>query len=311
MPWQKLGHVFSPAADRPWNVSHAQVPVVDSSDPQRWRIYYGTRDGQSRTHPSYIEVEAGNPTRVLYVHPEPILPLGDIGTFDDCGVMPSWLVDLAGRKYLYYIGWTVRSTVPYHNSIGLAVSDDGGRSFRKYSAGPLFSPTTIEPYFTGTSCVLVEDGTWKNWYLSCTKWEVIDGHPEPFYNIKYAESSDGIHWVRDGTVAIDYASREEGGLVKASVIRAADGYRMWYAHRRARNYRTLSACSYRIGYAESADGVSWRRLDHRAGIDVSADGWDSQMLCYPHVIDHGGELFLIYNGNGFGRTGFGAARWVE
>ncbi len=311
MPWQKLGHVFCPAAEQGWNVSHAQVPVVDASGESRWRIYYGTRDGESRTHTSFIEVQAGNPTRVLYVHPEPILPLGEIGTFDDCGVMPSWVVDYDQRKYLYYIGWTVRNTVPYHNSIGLAVSEDGGRTFRKYSTGPIFSPTVVEPYFTGTSCVLVEGGTWKNWYLSCTKWEVIDGRPEPFYNIKYAESSDGINWVREGTVAIDYASADEGGLVKASVLRDLNGYRMWYSHRHARNYRTDPARSYRIGYAESADGIQWRRLDGRAGIDVSSDGWDAQMLCYPHVIDHSGQLFMIYNGNGFGRTGFGAARWVD
>jgi len=311
MSWRKLGHVFSPAGDADWNVSHAQVPVVDTGHAGRWRIYYGTRDRDNRTHTSYIDVEAGNPRHVLYVHPKPILPLGEIGTFDDCGVMPSWILERDGRKYLYYIGWTVRNTVPYHNSIGLAVSDDGGDTFRKFAPGPLFSPTPVEPYFTGTSCVIVDRGVWKNWYLSCTRWERIDGQPEPFYNIKYAESADGIHWSRDGTVAIDYESEEEGGLVKASVLTSPDGYRMWYAHRKARRYRTDPACSYRIGYAESADGIRWERQDARAGIDVSADGWDSQMLCYPHVFEHAGRRFLIYNGNGFGRSGFGAAVWED
>ena len=119
---------------------------------------------------SYIDVEAGNPANVLYEHDAPVLDLGRLGTFDDCGVMPSWILDSDGKKYLYYIGWTVRNTIPYHNSIGLAISRDGGRTFERFSEGPLFGETYLEPFFTGTSCVLVERGIWKNWYLSCTGW---------------------------------------------------------------------------------------------------------------------------------------------
>src|SRR5205807_2257401 len=114
---------------------------------------------------SFVEVEAGNPRNTLYEHSEPILPLGRLGTFDDSGIMPSWIVNNGNEKYLYYIGWMVRRTVPFHNSIGLAISKDGGRSFKRFSEGPLFGSTHREPYFSGTSCVLVEDGVWKNWYL--------------------------------------------------------------------------------------------------------------------------------------------------
>jgi hypothetical protein len=283
--------------------------VVDASSGERWRIYFASRDGQQRSHTSYIEVQAGEPRNILYVHDRPILEPGRIGTFDDCGVMPSWIVGVDGVKYLYYIGWTVRNTIPYHNSIGLAISEDGGRSFHRYAEGPLFSPTPSEPYFTGTSCVLRDGGIWKNWYLSCTKWEIIDGRPEPFYHIKYAESQDAVQWVRSGTVAIEFASQEEGGIAKASVLRDGAGYKMWYCHRQGSRYREDRARSYRIGYAESEDGIHWQRHDDRVGIDVSESGWDSEMICYPHVIDVKSEKFLLYNGNGFGRSGFGCARW--
>ena len=311
MAWRKLGFIYAPAGDQEWNQSHAQVPTVDASDEHRWRIYFATRDCQNRSYTTYLEVEAGNPTRVLYVHDRPILPIGRIGTFDDCGVMPSWIVEHQGRKFLYYIGWTVRNTIPYHNSIGLAISDDGGESYKKYSEGPLFGPTPAEPYFTGTSCVLINNGVWKNWYLSCTKWEVIDGRAEPFYHLKYAESGNGIDWRREGTVAIDYASEDEGGIVKASVLREVDRSGMWYSYRKAHGYRNDRTRSYRIGYAESLDGLRWVRQDERAQIEPSADGWDSEMLAYPHVITHASGKYLFYNGNGFGRSGFGCARWEE
>lgn len=311
MRWVKRGLIYRPGGEYHWNKSHAAVPVVDMTLGKRWRIYYAARDDQNKSYTSFIEVEAANPSHVLYEHEEPILPLGRLGTFDDCGIMPSWIIDSGTEKYLYYIGWTMRQTVPFHNSIGLARSKDGGRTFVKFADGPLFGPTPGEPYFTGTSCVLREDGLWKNWYLSCTKWDVIHGRPEPFYHLKYAESPDGITWRRDGVVAIDFKSKDEAGIVKASVLKATDGYQMWYSYRNASNYRTTRENSYRIGYAESADGIHWNRMDDQAGIGVSNEGWDSEMIEYPHVIKAGDCHYLFYNGNGFGRSGFGYATSTE
>lgn len=303
----KQGVVYKPYEDKEWAKTHAQVPTIDVVDEKTWRVYYATRDTENRSRISYIDVEAGNPERVLYVHDQPVLSLGRLGTFDDCGVMPSWIVTHNGLKYLYYIGWTVRNTIPYHNSVGVAVSRDGGRTFSRLSEGPLLGTTFSEPFFTGTSCVLVEDGLWRMWYLSCTKWEIHEGKPEPYYHIKYAESQDGIHWVREGTVAIDYTSEAEGGIVKASVLKENGKYKMWYSYRASHGYRKDVSKSYRIGYAESQDGKRWTRMDHEAGIDVSENGWDSEMLAYPHVVLHGNTKFMFYNGNGFGRSGFGYA----
>jgi len=309
MPWVKRGLVYAPNGQYEWNQTHAQVPVVDIVDEEVWRIYYASRDARGKSHTSYIEVEAGNPKHILYEHDAPILSLGSMGTFDDSGIVPSWIVTAGRCKYLYYIGWTLKVTVPYHNSIGLAVSNDGGKTFRKYGEGPLFDSTLLEPLFTASSCVLVEDGVWKNWYLSCTKWEVISGKPEPFYHIKYAESPDGIHWERKGIVAIDYKSKDEGGLARPSILKEHRRYKAWYCYRGAENYRTDITKTYRIGYAESADGIHWTRMDDAAGIDVSDDGWDSQMIAYPHVVQCRDTKYMFYNGNGFGATGFGYATY--
>lgn len=307
MNWQKQGHIFSPRKDKSWNQSHASVPTVDVIDENIWRIYYATRDETNRSHISYIEVEAGNPGNIIYEHAEPIMAPGILGRFDDSGVMPSWIITVGKMKYLYYIGWTVRQTIPYHNAIGLAISKDGGKNFERFAAGPLFGSTWQEPYFTGTSCVLLEDDVWKNWYMSCTKWEVFNGQPEPFYHIKYAESPDGINWQRKGLVAIDYATEAEGGIVRASVLKESGTYKMWYAYRNGHDYRKNRQNSYRIGYAESANGIAWTRKDNLVGIDVSESGWDSGMICYPCVVVHKGRKYMFYNGNTFGKNGFGYA----
>jgi len=305
--WAKKGLVYKPTGQHWWSRTHASVPTVDATDQKIWRIYFGTRDDMNRNRISYIDVEAGNPLNVLYEHKDPVLDLGRLGAFDDCGVMPSWILNHEGTKYLYYIGWTVRNTIPYHNSVGLAISRDDGHTFERFSDGPLFGETHLEPFFTGTSCVLIEEGLWKNWYLSCTGWANVGGKAEPRYHIKYAESRDGINWDRQGVVAIDYKSTSEAGLVRASVLKEGDLYRMWYSYRGGIDYRTNLKTSYRIGYAESKDGISWKRMDDTAGIDVSLDGWDSEMIEYPHVIRHCDKKYIFYNGNKFGHSGFGYA----
>lgn len=307
MKWVKRGLIFHVNQNHEWMQTHASVPTVDKVNDDLLRIYFGTRDSKNRNYTAYIEVEADNPKNILYVHDEPVLSPGSLGTFDDCGAMPSWLVNYEGKKYLYYIGWNVRNTISYHNSIGLAISEDGGVSFKKYSEGPLIDRNHIEPYFCAAPCVIIENGLWRMWYLSCVKWVIFDGKPEPYYHIKYAESKDGIHWVRNGIVSIDFKDDNECGIVRPSVIKENEVYKMWYSYRNLENYRTDSKNGYRIGYAESSDGINWKRKDEEVGIDVSKDGWDSLMIEYPYVYDHKDKRYMIYNGNTFGKSGFGYA----
>jgi len=145
------------------------------------------------------------------------------------------------------------------------------------------------------------------WYLSCVKWEAYDGKPEPYYHMKYAESQDGINWNRQGIVCIDFKSSDEAGIVSPSLMKENGDYRMWYSYRGVKDYRTSKEHSYRIGYAESFDGIDWTRKDEVVGIDVSQNGWDSVMVAYPCVYEHKGRKYMLYNGDGFGRSGFGYA----
>jgi len=307
MKWQKMGRIYEPVGQDDWRLSHAQVPIVDKVDEAVLRIYFGTRDSANRTVTTYIEVEADNPQEILYIHDRPVLGLGELGCFDDSGAMPSWIVNRDDGKYLYYIGWNTGQTVSYRNAIGLAISRDKGQTFTRLYKGPIVDRSMTEPQFCAAPCVIVENGLWRMWYLSCVKWEIYKNHPEPFYHIKYAEATDGIHWRRDGIVAIDFKSPDEAGIVRSSVLKEEGLYKMWYSYRTYQDYRTDRSKGYRIGYAESNDGIQWTRRDEAVGIDVSATGWDSEMIAYPYVYQHKGKTCMLYNGNGFGRAGFGYA----
>jgi hypothetical protein len=306
MPWIRQGLIFAADQRYPWMASHAQCPVADPTGDGRLRIYFATRDSQNRSVATYIEVASADPGNVIYVHDRPVLGLGALGCFDDSGVIPSWIVSHAGLKYLYYIGINVGTTVPYRNAIGLAVSSDGGESFSRMYSGPVLDRFASEPHLCTTPCVLVENGKWKMWYGAGTEWRVMENKAEPFYNIRYTESSDGVIWQRPGRLAIDL-NPQQGGIGRPSVVREKDRYRMWFSARGASDYRTNKAHSYRIGYAESADGETWSRKDELAGIGLADEGWDSEMLAYPYVYQWRESLYMVYNGNGFGRSGFGYA----
>lgn len=298
MQWKKLGRIIEPRMDIPWMRTHAMVPTAEHVAGDIFRIYCSGRDIQNRSLVGYVDVNLGNPTTILKYSDHPALGLGELGCFDDNGVTPSWIIRRDGKKYLYYIGWKPRSTTRMSVVAGLAVSDDDGENFSRVSRAPILRQTDREPFSILTApCVMHDNDIWKMWYVSGEKWHTPD---LPRYNIKYAESVDGILWDQKGVVCIEAAAESETALARPCVRQENSIYKMWYSTKPDGEW-------YRIGYAESADGIEWTRMDEKAGIDVSDSGWDSEMVEYPFVFDHRGGKYMLYNGNGYGTTGIGLA----
>jgi predicted GH43/DUF377 family glycosyl hydrolase len=295
--WIKQGLIFEPPANLPWARTHAALPVADSTD-GRVRIYFSSRDDKGRAQIGFFEIELQDSTKILRVSEQPVIGLGPPGAFDDSGVTTSCVVTHRGRKYHYYSGWSLGVTVPFYFYVGLAISDDGGVTYRKVSSAPILERSDVDPYLTASPFVLIEGSVWRMWYVSGTGWELRDGQAQHYYHIKYAESADGIRWERNGRVCIDYRAKEEYAIARPSVLKDGGLYKMWYSHRGE---------SYRLGYAESSDGLNWTRKDDECGLEVSEDGWDSEMIAYPFVFDYRGERYMLYNGNGYGKTGVGLA----
>lgn len=296
MRWRKHGLLVPAPPPVDWAASHAMVPIVDRRD-SGFLLYFTARDERGRSHVgrAVLNLETGD----VGAYEGPLLGPGALGAFDDNGAMASCLVRDGTRELLYYIGWSLGVTVPFYTFVGCAVSEDGGRTFARVSAAPILPRSATDPYLTTAPWVLVEGGTWRMWYAAGTGWDEVGARPLHRYHIRHAESEDGLEWRRDGRVCIDYRDEREYALTRPCVVRDGTTYRMWYSRRGE---------SYRIGYAESDDGLTWRRLDDRVGIDVSDDGWDSEMLEYPFVLDVGDRRVLLYNGNGYGATGIG---WAE
>lgn len=306
--WGKKGRIFVTDKSFEWSQTHATLPTPYLIDENTLRIFYTSRDIEQKSRISYIDVNPSNPQEIFLINKTPILELGELGTFDDRGMTSSFLLKINEKLYFYYNGYNIGSIARYRIAIGLAINDNINSEFKKISNGPIMDRSIEDPCGCATPCIIFEDGIYKMWYSSFVKWELIDGDAEPYYRIAYAESEDAIHWKSINNACIDFCN-DEGGIVRPTVIKLDNIYYMWFSVRKNTAYRNIKENTYRIGFASSINGIDWNRMDDKSGIELSESGWDSEMICYPQVFKYNNRLYMFYNGNGFGQSGFGYAEY--
>jgi predicted GH43/DUF377 family glycosyl hydrolase len=305
MKWKKCGQIKDLVKGISWSEAYAQVPTLLLKE-DRLRVFFATRPRQDMTLTSYCDLDLNDLTKVLYIHDKPILPLGEPGTFDQHGIMPSAIVNKDGLIYLYYSGWCRSVGVPYNNYTGLAISEDGGNTFLKAFQGPVLDRTKYELFSATSPDVYFDGATWHCWYCSGTNWHKINDKFEHTYDIKYASSMDGMNWDQSNMVSIAQHNSYEA-ITKPTVIELNGIYHMWYCYRGSFGFRGGNE-GYKIGYATSEDKINWKRTDELSGIGTSESGWDNEMVGYPAVVKIGKDVYMFYNGNNFGRDGFGFAK---
>lgn len=307
--WLKRGLIYQATGRHGFDHSHCHKPTPLLLDEHTIRVYFGTRDAQGKTRTTFIDLDRHDPSRIIHVHDRPVLDLGKIGAFDDSGANVCSVLRVGDLIYMYFIGWNPSTTVHTRNAIGLAISRDGGWTFERAYDGAVLDRTKLEPYYTGAIDVIqTPQGRFKTWYTSGSAWKLIQGKPEIFYHIKFAESEDGIDWERKDITCVPPAHEFEA-TARPCVFVQDGRYRMWYSRRDLREFRLNPRMGYRGGYAESDDGIHWRRMDDCLVLACSEDeqAWDSQAIAYPYVLAIDDLEVMFYNGNGFGRTGFGWA----
>lgn len=300
MKWQKKGLVYGPKGDSAWARHSALQPTpLVMADRGIIRVFVGMRDDEGVSRVGFVDLSAEDPSRVLRVSESPILDVGIPGAFDDNGVVPCAVVEREGKLYLYYAGYQLGHKVRFYVFSGLAISDDGGETFRRNSRVPVCDRTDDELFFRVIHTMMYDDGVWRAWYGAGDGFTLRDGKQLPNYNIRYAEARDGVELSRDYKICIDMAGDEY--RVGRPIVFKHDGrYKMFYSSGTPER-------GYRLAYAESGDGIDWTRKDSEVGIDVSPSGWDSQTQVAATVAMYKDRVYLFYNGNNFGEEGFGYA----
>ncbi|MDC3260122.1 hypothetical protein OAU66_01035 [bacterium] len=300
MTWNKLGLLFTPNETSFWQKSHAALPTSLKLTENVFRIYFTSRDENNATHIGFFDWKAGAPGEIIYRSELPVLSPGRLGMFDDHGVQATSVVRCGDLIHLYYLGWNIGEPQPlFYTAIGLAISEDNGVTFKKYSEAPIMERSKYDPWMVSGGTVLKEGDLWRMWYISGISFEFKNGTAESKYDIKYATSKDGIHWDRDGTICLPL-QQGETNISRMSIIKEDGFYHTWFPVK-------SDGLGYRIGFAVSKDGIDWERKDHLVEIDVSKNSWDSDSLDKLEVILHNRKKYMLYNGNDFGKEGIGLA----
>lgn len=309
--WKKIGNVFNPLNyDTPeWMDQFAQAPSVLIYD-DFVRVYFSCRPkpdskGQYVSYSGYLDLDRTDLTKVIAIGSEPILELGKLGTFDEFGTYPVSVIPIRDEYVAYYAGWTRCESVPFNTAIGIAKSTDG-KKFTRLGDGPLLSYSVDEPFILSGPKIRRFNDKYYLFYIAGKKWVMDNNKPEPVYRIRMAISDDGLKWNKLNKDLI--TTKVEANEAQASPdVFFKDGlYHMFFCYRYSTNYRGKDF-GYRIGYAYSKNLIDWTRDDSKAGIDVSEEGWDSEMISYPHVFELDGKLNMFYLGNQVGKNGFGLA----
>lgn len=300
MHWEKQGLIYAPDGSRPWSREHAIMPTPLPIAEDRLRVYFSTTAGDMVGRVSYVDLDASDPTRILATASQPALDIGAPGAFDDNGVVPASVVRNGEEIWMYYVGFQLGVRVRYFMFSGLAISRDGGKTFERRQQVPILDRVDHETLVRTAPFVMRHGKRWRLWYVGGDRFVDIDGKPLPTYTLRYLESEDGVNWPGPSREIFPLGNDDEFGFGRPYILCDDDGYRMWYS------IRTRSM-GYRLGYADSSDGLSWERRDKLAGVNVSRSGWDSEMVGYAAIIKRQDKLHMLYNGNDYGRTGFGLA----
>lgn len=317
MKWIKHGLIFNPTEHQLPNEcqQYAQSPQALVME-DVIRIYFSTRaidsDGKFLSHIAFVDMRK-NLRDVIRVSDRTVIPLGELGTFDEHGIFPMSVMRHGDAVYGYTCGWSRRVSVSVDTGIGLAISRDGGLTFERIGPGPLLTASLHEPCLVGDGFVKVIDGVFHMWYIFGTGWKKYapDAAPDRTYKIGHATSNDGVHWVKEESrqIVSDRRGPDESQALP-TVVQIGQRWHMFFCYRESFDFRKAKGRGYRIGHAWSDDMINWVRDDDAPALEGTPDEWDSDMQCYPHVFATDGKVYLLYNGNEFGRLGFGLAELV-
>jgi predicted GH43/DUF377 family glycosyl hydrolase len=316
MKWKKLGQVFNPQIwndgfDREWMNSHAQCTSTLIFD-DFVRVYFSSRysedeNNQSTSVTAFLDLDRNNLKNILRVANKPVLSLGGLGSFDENAIYPTSVIRHENTVRLYYAGWSRCKSVPFNTSIGMAISNDNGVTFKRYSNGPIISASMDEPFVISGPKVRRFENKWFLYYLAGKRWINHNGKPEIIYKNRMATSLDGITWTKENRDILTDILDENECQAGPDVFELNGLYHMYFAYREGLDFREKTGRGYKIGYAVSDDKYNWTRKDKEVGISYSKNGWDSTMHHYPHVFELDGNFYMLYNGNDFGKYGFGLA----
>jgi len=296
MKWKKLGKIYNFQPIDKYLQTHASNPLAVHLKDDTYRVFFSGRNATNKSSVGYVDIDIIK-QEVMNTCKEVVFSYGKANSFYSHGISIGNIYKIKDTSYIQFMAWQIRDNGHWRGDIGRFKVSDDLQKLELTPNAPYLECDDEDKISLSYSWVMYNEGIYKMWYGSTIDWS--SENTEMIHVIKYATSQDGEKWERHG-LAIPYEIGVAQAFSRPTVLKNEKGYHMWFS------YRSGNGTKYRIGYAHSSDGIKWDRKEN-SGIDVSKSGWDSEMICYPFVFNHKGREYMLYNGNDYGKNGFGLA----
>jgi hypothetical protein len=301
MFFRKFGRIFEPSEFGVTEYTHAYIPTPWRLPSGDVRVYFAGRDSTERGRIWFVDLDSGNPRRVKRVAKQPCLDLGPPGSFDEDGVTPISLVSLGNDLFLFYVGWQRRSDVRYSLLTGLAVSNDGGESFHRRQNSQVLFPIPGQTFIRSAAMVTRHPEGFQMWYVGGENWITLPNKRVPTYSIYNLFSDSVYEWNVPPIQKVSPSLPSEIGFGRPWLLERNGVATLLYSIRSIDD-------AYKIGWATVGANGQVQRVDTEIGLNTSSGMWDSEQTAFVSILNDGCEPLAFFNGNDFGRTGFGIAK---
>jgi len=301
MKWKKLGKIFEINENykKDWMFSHSANPTALLLNDNVFRVFFSTRDVNNKSNVGFFDMEIEEKISILNVSNIPSLLHGGKGSIDEYGIGIGSLFNDGTNIFMSYMAWQIPKNKHWRGDIAIVKLSDDKQIFIPKSVSLLLGTDLQEDKISlSYPYIYYYEGNHYMWYGSTETWMHDNG--EMIHTIKLAISKDLKIWQRLGT-KLELQLGKAQAFSRPTVIKICDKYHMWFSYRGNKD-------KYKIGYAISKDLINWDSFYNQDNtIIVSDKGWDSEMVCYPCVFEFNNTLYMLYNGNGYGKTGIGLA----
>ena len=296
--WDRIGWIDPPVGLGEWCTSHLSIPFCISKNASEFRVYFSSRDSDQRSHIGWVDVQFNSENSLkTNFGTSPLVSPGVPGTFDEHGVSGSFFEIVNNSLRIWNFGWQRSSGKAWSNAIGLvekSVYDTELTVKNKL----VVKSNEFENYGLAYPYLISQNSIRHLFYGAFDLYGIPSLNQPYSYVSKRAEIGNDLI-LSDRSRMIDHLSGNSAQS-RPCIIRDGNGYRAWIS---------VKGEGYEIRSAYSEDLRNWKWSEDRYGLRASGMNGESREVCYSHVVEFAGSRMMFFNGDGFGKTGIGIAKW--
>ena len=277
------------------NLIYSSNPICLVINQSKFRLFFNSRDTENRS--SVYSIDVTYPEFLpKYESIKLQMGFGRSSEYFSHGISLGQIFEVNGSKFVSIMGWKNDPIKHWEGRIGYIPLNKSG-DLTTLSDKPWINLDESDPISLSYPAVISEGGFLRVWYGSTITWDAGNG--------------EMLHVIKEGLINL------EGDLTKTEITVP---YVLGEAQAFSRpavleiNGKKLLAYSFRGNVTKYQIGFMWlndfstaSQLNGIKSFKPSENSLENEMVEYPSFLTIGSNIYMLYNGNEFGKSGVGVA----